>query len=158
MLGTLKGPVLMCAAAIIPFAAATVVWAPSAQAAIPAAGVCSGGKQVKSAPLRANGHTYGTVYLCYNSSAARAWGVVMSGTPGCEASGNVEGCGGATVEHKGGSDAKQCTIATKATSCATGHIPDGAGNPSNASAGVCVRPATPFVCGQDAVGHTSNYP
>jgi hypothetical protein len=157
MLGTLKGVVLMCAVAITPLAAGTVVWVPSAQAVVSAAGVCSGGKQVRSAPLRANGFTWGTVYLCYNSSGARAWGVVTSGEPGCQDP-DVVGCGGAIVEHKGGGDAKQCAIATDATSCATGRIPDGAADPSKASGEVCIEPAAPFACKVGAVGHTSNYP
>jgi hypothetical protein len=158
MLGTLKAAVLMCAAAIIPLAAAAVVWAPSARAMIPAAGACSGGKQVESAPLRANGSTFGTVHLCYDSSHARAWGVVTSGISACEAFGDVQGCGSATVEHKGGGDAKNCAIAAKATSCATGQIPDSSGTPSSASAQVCIVPAAPAACKQWAVGHTSNYP
>jgi hypothetical protein len=158
MPGTLKGAALMCAAAVIPLAAATVVWAPSAQAAVPAASVCPGGTQVESAPLKANGLTFGTVHLCYTSSGARAWAVVTSGRPACQVSGNVEGCGDATVKHKGGSDARHCSIATDATSCATRRIPDGAGSPSSASAEVCVVPAAPFACRTYAVGHTSSYP
>jgi hypothetical protein len=158
MLGTLKGAVLVCAAAIIPFAAATVMWAPVAQAAASASAVCSGGKQVASAPLKANGSTWGTIHLCYNSSSAQSWGVVTSGMPACWASHDVYGCGGATVEHKGGTGAKNCNIARHAKTCATGRIPDGPSTPSNASAQVCILPAAPFACEQWAGGQTTNYP
>jgi hypothetical protein len=157
MLGTLKAAVLMCAAAMIPFAVATVAWSPSAQAAGPAAGACPGGKQVKSAPLTANGSTWGTVRLCYNSSDAQAWAVITYSGPGCDAP-EVVRCGGATVKHKGGSDAKHCDTADGATRCASSHIPDDAGNPSNASAWLCAVPSAPYVCKQYAVGHTGYYP